>query len=153
MSTPPSPPEPVRGVTSDPSDNTTLTDVLEDYRRGGYGSEFSALEGEIIACSCCGSEISAQRFTVLSRRRLEGASDPDDMMSVVATACPACAAQGVLVLGVGPMAPAEHADIARAMQDGRSTDRLPGDATPAEAAGTAAELTDEAAEGASTIGR
>jgi hypothetical protein len=146
MSALPSPPEPTDGVTSDPSDNTTLTDVLDDYLRSGYGSEFSALEAAIIGCSECGSEISAQRFTVLSRRRLEGASDPDDMMSVVATVCPACAAQGVLVLGVGPMAPAEHADVSRAMQDGRSTDPLPGDATPAE-------VTTEAAEEASTIGR
>ena len=126
-------PEPDQGITQDPSDNTTLTEVLAGYADSGFAAEFSPLENATIACSSCASSIAAGRFTIDSLRRLEGASDPDDMVAVVATACPSCGAQGVLVLGYGPMAAAEHGDILTAMQDGRGQDGLQPDSSPADA--------------------
>lgn len=38
-----------------------------------------------------------------SHRRLEGASDPDDMVAIVAISCPVCATQGTLSPQYGPM--------------------------------------------------
>lgn len=135
-------PEPHEGVTHDPSDNTTLSEVLAGYVDSGFAADFSPMERSIIACNSCASTIAANRFTIHSLRRLEGASDPDDMMAVIATACPSCGAQGVLVLGYGPMAAAEDADILTSMQDGRSQEPLLPDSSPADAP-DAADLTTE----------
>jgi hypothetical protein len=49
---------------------------------------------------------------------LEGASDPDDMMTVIAARCPHCGVAGTLVLGYGPNASPEHVAVSRALGDG-----------------------------------
>jgi hypothetical protein len=74
------PPAGTNGVTQDPSDNTTLTDVIDGDRDNGFASEFSPLDDATIRCSTCESEVAAREFTIHSLRRLEGASDPDDMV-------------------------------------------------------------------------
>lgn len=120
-----------------PSDNTTLIEVIEGYRTSGFDSDFSTLEGAQIRCDSCGAESDAAQFVIESLRRLEGASDPDDMLAVIATECPACDAQGTLILGYGPMASGEDIDVSTAMQDGReatandSTELAP-DSSPAD---------------------
>jgi hypothetical protein len=70
-----------------------------------------------------------------SLRRLEGESDPADMVAVVALTCPACGAQGTVVLGYGPMADGHEADVLRGLRDERSTEGLPGNSAPGEAVG------------------
>lgn len=102
-----------------PSDNTTLVEVIEGYRTSGFDSDFSTLEGAQIRCDSCGTETDAAQFVIESLRRLEGASDPDDMLAVIATECPVCDAHGTLVLGYGPMASGADLDVSTAMQDGR----------------------------------
>lgn len=86
-----------------PSDNTTLVSVLAKYRQAGYTADFRpvGVEGEV-RCNACGTTSAARSFTDLAERRLEGASDPDDMMLVVASSCPSCGAQGVMTLSYGP---------------------------------------------------
>jgi hypothetical protein len=44
-------------------------------------------------------------------RRTEGASDPDDMLAVVGLTCPRCGTQGTAVLGYGPEADPDDAEI------------------------------------------
>jgi len=126
--------DPEQGVTADPSDNTTLREVLAGYEASGFDATFSPTPEATIECEACGSNLAAARFTIQSLRRLEGASDPDDMVAVVATTCPSCGARGLLVLGFGPMAAAEDGDILAGMNDGRSQAPLPADASPAETA-------------------
>ncbi len=118
---------------NNPSDNTTLTTVLASYEGSGFDGSFSPKSDEVIECLSCGASHSASRFTVASLRRLEGASDPDDMIAVVAITCPKCAAKGVLVLGYGPMASAEDSDILAMLHDGRGEASLQPDASPADA--------------------
>lgn len=84
-----------------PSDNTHLSAVLDTWEEQGFGGQLIGLEGGRIECVSCGEVSRASRFAVVERRRLEGASDPDDMMNTVATNCPACGAGGTLVLGYG----------------------------------------------------
>jgi hypothetical protein len=48
----------------------------------------------------------ASAIVVHELRRLEGASDPADMLAVAAIACPACGTRGTLVLTYGPEATA-----------------------------------------------
>ena len=70
-----------------------------------------------------------------SLRRLEGASDPDDMFAVVAITCPACSSKGTLILGFGPTAPAEDGDVLAALNDARHAGDLPANSAPGEAHG------------------
>ena len=67
-----------------PSDHTTLTDVLEGYADAGFTASLAAQEGGVVRCDTCGSELDPGGIRMRSLRRLEGASDPDDMLAVVA---------------------------------------------------------------------
>ena len=115
-----------------PSDNTTLIDVLSGYAEAGFDADFGAQEGGTVRCGSCGSELEPAQIQMRSLRRLEGASDPDDMMAVVALECGVCGAAGTMVLGYGPMASAVDSDVLRSLQDDRAGDGLPGHASPSE---------------------
>jgi hypothetical protein len=115
-----------------PSDHTTLTEVLDGYAEAGFDSTFAAQEGGLVRCDACSSVIDASRITMHSLRRLEGASDPDDMIAVVALDCPACGRSGTMVLGFGPAASDEDSDVLRTIQDRRDSDTLPGASPPSE---------------------
>lgn len=102
-------------VAGAPSDNTTLVSVLQGLREEGFTADLQAVgdEGDV-RCGSCGTASPADTFTDLTERRLEGASDPDDMMLVVAGRCPACSTGGVLTLSYGPTAgEADAAVVAR----------------------------------------
>ena len=132
-------------VTSDPSDNTTLTDVIDSYRSAGYDSDFFAEDDTCVRCATCQALMPANQLSQVSMRRLEGASDPDDMVAVIATVCPKCDAHGTLVVGLGPMASASDGAVMLAMVDMRGNDpALPPDASPDEMPGAAAPGEDKA---------
>lgn len=113
------------GPGSQPSDNTTLASVLDGYRSDGFDADFSAEAGAMVRCGRCASTVEARGMPMHSLRRLEGASDPADMIAVVATSCPVCGAEGTLVLAYGPMASEEDADVLAALRDVRRDDVLP----------------------------
>lgn len=117
---------------NDPSEATTLTEVIDGYRASGFASDFWAEEPGCLRCGSCNSVVEARRVPMHSMRRLEGASDPADLVVVVASTCPVCGAQGTVVLGYGSMASAVDADVLIALQDRRADDVLPGDASPGE---------------------
>jgi hypothetical protein len=117
---------------NNPSDNTTLSAVLAGYEDSGFDGSFSPMNDGRIECLSCGSTLAASQFTMASLRRLEGASDPDDMIAVVAITCPKCDTKGVLVLGYGPMASAEDTDILALLDDRRGEASLQPDASPAD---------------------
>ena len=119
------------GPTAQPSDNTTLVEVVDSYRAAGYITEFWVEEGSTVRCDGCQSTLDSKRLPVLSQRRLEGASDPADMVVVVATSCPVCGADGTMVLGYGPMASGEDADVLVTLGAPRGND-LPDNAAPDE---------------------
>jgi hypothetical protein len=115
-----------------PSDNTTLTDVLDGYSEAGFTSSFAAQEGGFVRCDHCGSELDSSTIHMRSLRRLEGASDPDDMMAVVALECGVCGSAGTMVLGYGPAASDIDSDVLRNLQDHREEGELPAHAPPNE---------------------
>jgi hypothetical protein len=90
----------------------TLLDVLGRFRDDGFVGSFTAVgagdEGRL-RCETCRAEFAAKEPVVSELCRLEGASDPDDMLAVVALECPRCAARGSLVLNYGPTATPEDA--------------------------------------------
>jgi len=115
-----------------PSDHTTLTDVLDGYAEAGFTSSFAAQDGGAVRCDACGSELDPSGLEMNSLRRLEGASDPDDMMAVVALQCGVCGATGTMVLGYGPAGSDVDSDVLRALQDRRDEGDVPAHAPPSE---------------------
>lgn len=92
-----------------PSDNTTLTAVLDEIAADGYTSSFVVQPGGALMCTTCRDDVAAERIEPLLTRRLEGASDPSDELWVVAAVCPNCGAHGSVVLGFGPEASEDDA--------------------------------------------
>ncbi|MEX1106537.1 MAG: hypothetical protein WEB78_10085 [Ilumatobacteraceae bacterium] len=122
-----------------PSDNTTVQAVLAAYEEAGFVAQFTnepagsgRSTGVALRCSRCTSIVSASAVAMHSLRRMEGASDPADMLAVVALTCPVCGAEGTAVVSYGPMASAEDSDLLLALRDRRDDDRLPPGAPPAE---------------------
>ncbi len=93
---------------------TTLAEVLELAERDGFDGEFQPVGDEgRLQCSHCGEIVAAERVERVWSQRLEGASDPADMLHVSALRCPACGGGGVFVAHFGPAAdPGESAVLA-----------------------------------------
>lgn len=104
---------PIPGV---PSDGATLTEVVNSSEQSGFVHQFRPVAGARVECSNCSTTVDAAELDVSLFRRLEGASDPDDMISFVAARCPRCAGLGTLVLGYGVNATEEDADVARVLR-------------------------------------
>lgn len=116
-------------------DGSTLTEVLDGYATAGFTGSFTVHEEGRLECLSCGSTHDAARLKMSSLRRLEGESDPSDMMAVAAVTCPACGSQGTLVLGYGPSASAGDATVLSQLQDFRHDAVLPGNSAPGETQG------------------
>ena len=91
----------------------TLLDVLASLAGEGFTGQFMAIgppaetQAGRVECLSCHTAFAARTAKVSELRRLEGASDPDDMLAVVALTCPICSTRGNLVLNFGPTATAE----------------------------------------------
>jgi len=118
-----------------PSDETTLTDVLEAYAQGGFTSSFVVTDDSQLECIECGRVSSPAAVSMSSLRRLEGASDPDDMVAIVALTCPSCGSKGTLVLGFGPMATVQDSDVLKTLRDDRGDATAPGNSAHGETTG------------------
>ena len=115
-----------------PSDNTTVSRIVEDSGDAGYDSQFVLLSDAQIKCSACLVVRHASDYSMDALRRMEGASDPDDTVAVIALVCPACAAQGTMVLNYGPSGSPEEGDVLLAMQDKRTDSRFTTGTAPGE---------------------
>jgi hypothetical protein len=98
-----------------PSDYDTLQGVLAALADDGWSGEADAVEGGSVRWRACGHEAPATEVQVASTRRMEGASDPDDMLAVLAVPCPVCGAKAALVLHYGPTAGPADADVLAAL--------------------------------------
>ena len=107
-----------------PSDETTLTQVLADYASEGFAATLWVTEDGALRCSECGHDSSPENATLLSLRRLEGASDPDDMVAVLALHCPKCNASATSVVHFGPSATPAEIEVLRFVEDHRGEGEL-----------------------------
>lgn len=117
----------------DPGEATTVVDILSGYAAAGYDTEMRVTPDGTIQCRACGTAHLPAAMELDSVRRVEGASDPDDMQAVVALRC-VCGARGALSLAYGPTAAAEEADVLAALPDHRDASDIPGAQPPSEAA-------------------
>lgn len=108
-------PDAATGPTESPSDNTTLSSVVDSFAKEGFDGDFWTEPEGRVRCDACDAVHPAGALYVYAQRRLEGASDPADMAVVVAAACPACSAKATLVLTYGPMADAVDTDVLAAL--------------------------------------
>jgi hypothetical protein len=103
----------------------TLTDVLAPSRtRASQGASHpldarGVSDGASLRCEQCRQEFAAEQPDVTELRRLEGASDPDDMLAAIALECPRCGARGSLVVNYGPTATTEEAAVLVALREPR----------------------------------
>lgn len=87
------------------TDSRTLSDVMAEFEGDGFTGQFRAADDGRVECERCGRHVEPSELAIEGFERLEGESDPADMMLVVAGRCPGCDAPGTLVLTYGPMAP------------------------------------------------
>ena len=105
-------------ITPEPSDNTTLTAILDSYASRGYGGQFSVVD-DGVRCAACGNVSEPEAVALDALHRLEGASDPADMAAVLALVCPICDVKGTLVVMFGPEASAAEARLLQRAQNHR----------------------------------
>lgn len=109
-----------RRVSPDPAmpADEPLTSTATDVERveGVDEGQFRAEAGTQVHCFTCRREFAGASIDASAARRLEGASDPADMLLVVAVACPHCGASGALTLNYGPEATLEDAEVLRALE-------------------------------------
>jgi hypothetical protein len=96
---------------------STLLAVLEAATQHGFESDL-LIEPEprdqpTVRCGACDVASPAAGFPRAWRWRLEGASDPDDMLDVSALRCPACGRGGTLVTAFGHRSGAPEAAATR----------------------------------------
>ena len=92
-------------------DNTTLGEVVAAFELEGYRGQMAARPAGQVLCVSCHMESDAAEMEVDALRRIEGVSDPADMLAIAALVCPVCDTQGVLILGYGPEASLDDADV------------------------------------------
>ncbi|MEP7113664.1 MAG: hypothetical protein ABI862_10390 [Ilumatobacteraceae bacterium] len=116
-------------------DESTITSVLEGYAQGGFSSSFIVTDESEVECVECSTVSAARLVSMSSLRRLEGASDPSDMIAVVALTCPACEARGTVILGFGPMATQQDSEVLENLRDLRGDSAAPGNSAHGETTG------------------
>ncbi len=117
------------------SADATITDVLEGYAQGGFSSSFVVTDEAALECLECSAVSTPDTVTMSSLRRLEGESDPADMVAVVALTCPACGARGTAVLGFGPMSTEQDSSVIQGLRDDRGDTEAPGNSAHGETTG------------------
>jgi hypothetical protein len=100
--------EPVPGA---PSDNTTAVAEIDELREQGYRADLVVGEGGVVRCTQCQHEEQPGDLDVDVFRRLEGASEPDEMSAILAITCRECGTKGIVMVGYGPNASPEEGDL------------------------------------------
>jgi len=85
-----------------PPYGATLSEIIASLEAAGFTGQMASRPGGMLVCFACRQESEASAFELHAQRRTEGASDPDDMLAIVALVCPNCSTRGTAVLGYGP---------------------------------------------------
>lgn len=94
-----------------PAYGATLGEIMGTMDAAGFSGQMAARPGGVILCFTCRQESPAADFELQAQRRTEGASDPADMLAIVGLVCPRCGARGTVVLGYGPEADPDDAEV------------------------------------------
>lgn len=100
-----------------PTDSSTVTELIAAFEAEGYRGQMAARPDGFVLCTGCHQESPADDMELDGMERVEGASDPADMLVVAALVCPVCQTQGTIVLGYGPEADPVDADVLACLGD------------------------------------
>ena len=95
----------------------TLDELVSTFETEGYRGQVAARPAGFVMCMSCQMESHASELQLDALERMEGASDPADMLAVAAVVCPLCNTSGTLVLGYGPDSSPDDADVLAALGD------------------------------------
>ncbi len=101
------------------SGELTLAVIIDGFESSGYRGQLASRQDGRLLCLSCRQESDAGEMGLEAMRRTEGASDPADMLAVAALRCPRCGSRGTAVLGYGPAATTEDAEVLRRLCDRR----------------------------------
>ena len=101
-------------------DGLTLSECLAHFEAKGYTGQFGAAEGGMVRCFSCHVDTRPEDVVLEGICRVEGVSDPDDMLAVVAMTCPHCGEKGTATFNYGPEAGPDEAAVLVALH-GRAT--------------------------------
>lgn len=111
-------------------EDTGLSSVQSVLADDGFSGQFIAAAESRILCTRCRSLVSAAWLRADEVTRLEGASDPDDMLVVIPLSCPVCGQQGTLTMNYGPQMEPEEDAVFSAMHrhpsEGHDNEPTPG---------------------------
>ena len=100
-------------------EDETIVEVLAELEAAGYVGQFVPRDGAEVECLQCHRNWPADKTALRELRRLEGASDPADMVAVVGLQCPLCGHLGTAVLSYGPEASGVDIEVLAALEDDR----------------------------------
>ncbi|MGH8984370.1 MAG: hypothetical protein ACRDY6_10925 [Acidimicrobiia bacterium] len=100
-------------------EDRTILEVLGDLEAMGFTGQLMPRPGAQVECLACHRLSPADETVLRHLRRLEGASDPADMLAVVGLACPHCSALGTAVFGYGPEATPVDDEALSSLEDAR----------------------------------
>ena len=103
---------------NEPGERSLLT-LLEAFRAEGFGGDFHSRPGGMVECGRCHDTHPAESLELHAFERLEGDSDPSEMLAVCAIVCPSCGTRGTLVLTFGPEATPEDNEVLAKLEDMR----------------------------------
>ncbi len=102
-----------------PADAASVGEIISTLEAAGFTAQMAARPGGMILCFTCHQESPASEVQVEALGRTEGASDPADMLAVAGLICPRCGARGTVVLGYGPEADPDDAEVLVSLGVGR----------------------------------
>jgi NAD-dependent dihydropyrimidine dehydrogenase PreA subunit len=101
-----------------PEERSLLT-LLDAFQNAGFVDEFHSRPGGTVECGSCHETHPAESLELHALERLEGDSDPAEMVAVCAVVCPSCGTRGTLVLTYGPEATADDIEVLARLEDHR----------------------------------
>ena len=106
------------------SGGLTIADALREFESRGYIGQFIILKDGQVECTKCEAVHRPAKVPLEAMRRIEGVSDPADMVFVGALRCPSCGSTGTATIKYGPSAGPEDAAVLRGLDDHRMSSAL-----------------------------
>jgi hypothetical protein len=95
--------------------DTPLVEVLAALDAQGFQGQVRAVPGAVLECLTCHELIEADALDADRVTRLEGASDPADMLLVLPLECPHCHTRATFIANYGPESTIEDAEVLAAL--------------------------------------
>lgn len=102
----------------------SIADALKEFERRGYVGQFAVRPGGHVECVACGCQHEPEKVPLSAMRRVEGVSDPADMVFVGALECTCCGQRGTATLKYGALAQPEEAQVLRHLDNRRASTAL-----------------------------